>query len=103
MLSMVGIPPFMGFIGKFLLFSSALQNGMLVLAIVGIINSFISVYYYARVINVMYSRKEEKKIKIDPYTLAVVVLVIAIIVVFGFYPQPLIGVASLASKSLFGL
>ncbi|MGD0728928.1 MAG: NADH-quinone oxidoreductase subunit N [Candidatus Micrarchaeaceae archaeon] len=103
MLSMAGIPPLIGFAGKFLLFSSALSANMLLLAILAIINSFISIYYYGRVINVMYLSKEQKKLRIDPYIAAVVVIVLAVIIIFGIYPQPLINVASIASKSILGI
>ena len=72
MLSMAGIPPFIGFIGKFLLFSSAISANLILLAIIGIINSFISVYYYAKIISAMYSRKDEKGIKMENYIIAII-------------------------------
>lgn len=102
MLSMAGIPPLIGFAGKFLLFSSAIGANMVALAVIGIINSFISIYYYGRVINLMYSRKSEKALSINPYVALVVIVSLAIIIAFGIYPQPIIAVASKAATSLLG-
>jgi proton-translocating NADH-quinone oxidoreductase chain N len=103
MLSMAGIPPLIGFAGKFLLFSSALNANLVGLAVIGIINSFISIYYYAKVINAMYSRKEEKALRMDYYIAAVVIVCLAVIIIFGIYPQPVISVAANASKAIFGI
>lgn len=57
LLSMAGIPIFAGFFGKFFLFGSALESGHLELVIFGVINSIISVYYYFKVINAMYTQE----------------------------------------------
>jgi NADH-quinone oxidoreductase subunit N len=50
MLSLAGFPPTVGFIGKFFLFAAAVQSGFLWLAIVAVLMSVVSVYYYLRVI-----------------------------------------------------
>ncbi len=60
MLSLAGIPPFVGFMGKFYLFEAVVNAGMVNLAIIGVINSLISVYYYLRVIVVMYMKPGEE-------------------------------------------
>ncbi|MDE1871642.1 MAG: NADH-quinone oxidoreductase subunit N [Candidatus Micrarchaeota archaeon] len=103
MLSMAGIPPLIGFAGKFLLFSSAISGNLAILAAIGIINSFISIYYYARVMNAMYSRKAEKALGMELYVAAVVVIALGIVIAFGAYPQPLIAIASRAASSLIGI
>ncbi|MGI0100771.1 MAG: NADH-quinone oxidoreductase subunit N [Candidatus Micrarchaeaceae archaeon] len=103
MLSMAGIPPLMGFAGKFLLFSSAISGGMVWLAVIGIINSFISIFYYAKVINAMYAKKEQKALRMDMYVAVVVALALAVIIIFGIYPQPMISIASSAARSLLGI
>ena len=54
MLSLAGVPPLAGFMGKFYLFSAVLQGGFTGLAIIAAINSVISLYYYLNVIVVMY-------------------------------------------------
>lgn len=54
LLSLAGIPPLAGFIGKFYVFSAAIESGMIGLAIAGVINSVIALYYYVKVIRYMY-------------------------------------------------
>ncbi|MDE1833069.1 MAG: NADH-quinone oxidoreductase subunit N [Candidatus Micrarchaeota archaeon] len=100
MLSMAGIPPLMGFVGKFLLFSSAIDARLVALAVLGILNSFISIYYYARVINQMYTRKNSARIAAEPYAMAVALVAILFIFALGLYPQPLISLAHNAMVSL---
>jgi NADH-quinone oxidoreductase subunit N len=55
--SLAGIPPTAGFMGKFYIFSAAIKEGYLGLAIIGVINSVISVYYYLRVTVAMYMKE----------------------------------------------
>lgn len=54
--SLAGIPPTAGFMGKFYIFTAAIKEGFLGLAIIGVINSVISVYYYLRITIVMYMK-----------------------------------------------
>ena len=54
MLSMAGIPPFAGFFGKFYIFTAALNADLYLLAILGVISSVISAFYYLRIIKFMY-------------------------------------------------
>ena len=54
MFSLTGIPPLAGFMGKFFIFKSAVEAGLVWLAVVGVIFSAISAYFYLRVIMVMY-------------------------------------------------
>ncbi len=102
-LSMAGMPPLMGFMGKFLLFSSAIDSKLLALALIGILNSFISMFYYARLVSAMYSTKGHAAIKTEPVVAAVVLSALVILLVFGVYPQPIIAVAQIASKALLGV
>jgi NADH-quinone oxidoreductase subunit N len=57
--SLAGIPPTAGFMGKFLIFSAAIKEGFLGLALIGVVNSVISVYYYLRVTIAMYMKEPE--------------------------------------------
>jgi len=59
LLSLAGIPPFVGFMAKFYLFSAVVRAGLIPLAVIGVINSLISVYYYLRVLVVMYMKEPE--------------------------------------------
>ncbi len=54
LLSLTGVPPFIGFIGKFYIFSAVIESKLYWLAIVGIINSVISLYYYMRIVKAMF-------------------------------------------------
>src|SRR5213075_3027846 len=58
MLSLGGIPPTAGFMGKFWLFSSAIDAGFVWLAVIGVLNSAISLYYYIRIVVFMYLKKD---------------------------------------------
>ena len=60
MLSLAGIPPFAGFFGKYYLFSAAIRSGMTIYAVLGVIASLISVYFYLRVLVLMYFRDAEE-------------------------------------------
>jgi NADH-quinone oxidoreductase subunit N len=59
LLSLVGIPPLAGFVGKFYLFGAAVQGGFLWLAVIAVLNSAIAAYYYLRVIVYMYMKEPE--------------------------------------------
>ncbi len=61
MLSLAGIPLTAGFVGKFQIFKSAIEQGWLWLTIIGVLNSVISVYYYLRLVVVMYMQPAEQK------------------------------------------
>jgi NADH-quinone oxidoreductase subunit N len=60
MLSLAGIPPFAGFFGKYYLFTSAVRAGLTVYTVLGVIASLISVYFYLRLIVLMYFREAEE-------------------------------------------
>ena len=104
MLSLIGIPPLIGFVGKFLLFTSAIYSNLLFLAAIGIFNSFISVYYYAKVIMAMYSKKEEvRSLRMGWSVSAVSVISVIAVLVLGLVPQFLIAAASQASAALLAI
>ncbi|GIW21697.1 MAG: hypothetical protein KatS3mg068_0704 [Candidatus Sericytochromatia bacterium] len=65
MLSLVGFPPTAGFFAKYYLFSSAIKEGMAYLVLIAIINSILSIYYYLRVISVMYLKDYKTSIDTD--------------------------------------
>jgi NADH-quinone oxidoreductase subunit N len=61
MFSLAGIPPTAGFVGKFYIFSAAVKAGYVGLAVIGVLNSALSVYFYLRVTVMMYMRSPEKE------------------------------------------
>jgi NADH-quinone oxidoreductase subunit N len=100
--SLTGIPPMAGFIGKFYIFKSAVQAGMIWLAVTGVIFSAISAYFYLRVIMLMYmyEPKEEFALVQSPaLALALAVSVTAVIVI-GIYPS---AVLEFARASIAGI
>ena len=83
MFSLAGIPPTAGFIGKFYIFSASIKAGYIWLAIFGVINSLISVYYYLRIVVLMYMKESVGEIeKLSPsihITIALVITSIGIL------------------------
>ena len=65
MLSLMGIPPFAGFFGKFFVFAAAVNRGLAWFAVIGALNSVIAVYYYARVIKTMIIESGEDQSRIS--------------------------------------
>ncbi|MBD3169628.1 MAG: NADH-quinone oxidoreductase subunit NuoN [candidate division Zixibacteria bacterium] len=76
MFSLAGIPPTAGFIGKFYIFRGAVSAGFIWLAILGVVNSLISVYYYLRVIVIMYMKPEAESDRVITYPLSLMVAII---------------------------
>jgi NADH-quinone oxidoreductase subunit N len=77
MFAMAGIPPTGGFFGKYYVFSAAIDRGLTWLAVVGVLNSALSLYYYLRVVVYMYMRKPKTDATpvFDDWGVRVVVLV----------------------------
>lgn len=92
LLSLTGVPPFIGFIGKFYIFSAVISAKLYWLAIVGIINSVISLYYYMRIVKVMFfdAPTEEVFIPAESKRLAASAIALSIAtVVLGLMWQPI--------------
>jgi len=101
MLSFTGVPPTLGFLGKFFLFSEVLKGGFVGLAIVGVLTSLISAYYYLRVVVVMYMRDGEPVARRETWLYATTALAAVGTVVLSLYSEPLFTWASQAVLSLF--
>ena len=92
MLSLIGIPPTIGFITKLFLFSSGISSGYSWLIMFALINSVISAYYYLRVVKHLYLVPNKDQFKIENFRndFSIFGLILFIIVVgFGFYPDPI--------------
>jgi NADH-quinone oxidoreductase subunit N len=91
LLSLAGIPPTIGFFGKFYMFTAAIGEGLIWLALWGVINSVISVYYYLRPIVVMYMKEGEAEEAFGSLTSTkIAVVVSAVLVVFlGIFSGPI--------------
>jgi NADH:ubiquinone oxidoreductase subunit 2 (subunit N) len=99
MLSLTGIPPTAVFFGKFYVFAAAIDNGLLWLAVVGIVNSVISLYYYVGVIRAMYVMPAPSPDPLmEPAALQVALGVAGLgTLVIGLYPDPVIALARSAA------
>jgi NADH-quinone oxidoreductase subunit N len=97
LLSMLGFPLTAGFMAKFLVFASAVEKGYVWLAVIGVANSVISLYYYIGVVRQMYMvpPKTEKPVPI-PVTIGAVVLTsVVVTMVIGIFPEYFIQLARL--------
>ena len=106
-LSLAGMPPFVGFVAKFLVFSAAIEAGWVWLAIVGVLNSIVGLYYYLNVLKYIYlyrmEDQDEQQHSIPvarTVVFALVILVIGILLVGSLF-GPWFGFASNAAVSLF--
>ena len=92
MFSLVGIPPLAGFVGKYLLFLSAVESNLIWLAIVGVVTSVVSLYYYLRIVVQMYFREPaiEQNFEKSNLNLISFIIVAFILVVLGIVPSLLL-------------
>jgi NADH-quinone oxidoreductase subunit N len=102
MLSLGGIPPTAGFMGKFWLFSAAIDAHYYGLAVIGVLNSAVSLYYYIRIVVFMYVKKET--IGSEPVTAPSMAIVLGVAVaatlVLGVYPRLLFDAAEASARTL---
>ncbi len=97
MLSFTGIPLTLGFWGKFYLFRTAVEGGYLSLALVGLLTSIVSAYYYLRVLVVMYMKTGEPVAKDGTWINILAVVAAAAVVLLALIPGPIL---ELVSKAL---
>ena len=92
MFALAGIPPFAGFFGKYYVFIAAIKANLTWLAIVGIISSVISVYFYLRIVVIMYFKSPETEVKpsISINEIIGVVISVSLVIFFGLAPGSLI-------------
>jgi NADH-quinone oxidoreductase subunit N len=105
LLSLVGVPPLAGFVGKFYIFSSALHQGYVRLVIIAVLNSVVSAYYYFYVIVAMYMQEggvEVERMSARPALVAAIGLAALATIAVGAYPQPYITSAANAFHSASG-
>lgn len=106
MVSLAGIPPTAGFIGKLYVFMSAVEAGLPWLAAVALIFAVISAYYYLRLVMVMYMREPidlssaSPRMVMSPSLSIVLACAVAGVVIFGIYPNPLVDFAMQAVSAL---
>jgi NADH-quinone oxidoreductase subunit N len=108
--SLAGIPPLAGFASKFVLFSAPIDGSQIAgnewlvwLSIAAILNSALSLYYYARVVKYMYVDEGPKDRLKVPFSMAVAVgICFVVVVAVGLYAQPIINACASAAQAFFG-
>ena len=103
LLSLVGIPPLGGFVGKFYLFGAAVRSGYVGLAVIGVLNSAVASYYYLRLIVYMYMREPEGAPPPSATSFAgglALAVALAGVIVLGVMPAPFIDLAQAAVTPL---
>ncbi len=103
LVSLTGIPVTAGFVGKFYLFNAAVAAGWVVLALVGVIMSVVSAYYYLRVVVAMYMREpvgEDDWSPVSPPAALALAVSAGLTLLLGVWPAPVLTLARLAARSL---
>jgi NADH-quinone oxidoreductase subunit N len=102
MLSLGGIPPTAGFMGKFWLFGAAIEQKYYWLAVIGVLNSAVSLYYYIRVVVYMMLKNEPtgSEPKQSPALAFAMVAAVVATLLLGVYPQPLFEFAQASAATL---
>ena len=103
MLALTGIPPTGGFVGKFYLFAAAIQAGWAWVAVVGVLMSALSLYYYFGIVVYMYQKDETESTPEplrEPALQGAIVICVLLTLVLGIYPAPFIEFAKVAMLPL---
>lgn len=105
LLSLTGIPATIGFIGKFYVFAAAVRERFYVLALIGVLNSVVSLYYYMRPVREMFLEQPEEgasRFSAEAWNYSLMGLLATATVALGLYPPPLIALASRSLKFFTG-
>jgi NADH-quinone oxidoreductase subunit N len=104
LLSLGGLPPTAGFVGKWYVFSAAIASGYYGLAIIGVLTSIVSIFFYLRVIVMMYMAPPAEVARAEaPSAGAVLALAVSVVVTFylGVMPARIIDIASKSISTIF--
>jgi NADH-quinone oxidoreductase subunit N len=101
MLSFTGVPPTLGFIGKFYLFRTVIEGGYLGLALIGVFTSLISAYYYLRIIVIMFMREGEPVARTEFWVQFTAAATAALVILLSLFAGPLMNLASKAVLMTF--
>ena len=104
MFSFAGIPPLAGFFGKYLIFRTAIENGLISLALFGLIISVVAAYYYIRIVKIMYfdeldillTKSSSKGLNIT--NIVCTIFIVFFLLIYSFFP--IAEMANLAAKSI---
>ncbi|GBU18956.1 MULTISPECIES: NADH-quinone oxidoreductase subunit NuoN [Methylobacterium] len=102
MFSLAGIPPLAGFFAKFYVFAAAIKEGLVTLAVIGVVTSVVGAFYYLRLVKVMYFDEPQAGYeRIPPGSAIVLGLSSVVVILFWLAPAPLVAVAGAAAKALY--
>ena len=104
LLSLGGIPPTAGFIGKWYIFSAAVSSGYYGLAVIGVLTSVISVFFYLRVVVMMYMQErsaDAPRIHVNAISMAALTVSIAAIFYLGILPTQVLNLAAQSIATIF--
>jgi NADH-quinone oxidoreductase subunit N len=103
LLALIGMPPTAGFVGKFYLFSAAIQRGLVWLAVIAVLNSVVAAYYYLRLIVYMYMREPEgapTTALVTPAAAVALAVSAWVTLQLGLWPGPVLALAQRAVTPL---
>ena len=103
LISLTGVPVSAGFVGKFYLFGAAVGAGYTLVAVVGVVMSVVSAYYYLRVVVAMYMREPVAGVSWpapSPAASLALAVSVAVVLALGIYPGPVLEMARRAALSL---
>ncbi len=103
--SLTGLPPLAGFIGKFYLFYAVVKEHFYYLAVVGILNSVVSLYYYVRIVKTMFLDAPlgtEGEVTLDPHNGSLLAVLSVMTVVLGLYWAPVVEFANRSAHFFLG-
>ena len=103
LLSLAGIPPTAGFIGKYYIFLSLIQTGHYYLALLGVAYAVVALYYYFRIVVAMFMRKAPDSVPLATSLGLFVAMGVAVVftLLIGIYPEPFITIANQAVRPFF--
>lgn len=104
LLSLGGFPPTVGFIGKWYIFNAAIQEGLYTLAILGVLTSVVSVFFYLRIVVMMYMSDEtapEHRPAVSGLTVAGLLIALVGVIYLGILPGGLLSIAADSVASIF--
>ncbi|MDR3627105.1 MAG: NADH-quinone oxidoreductase subunit N [Ignavibacteriaceae bacterium] len=105
LVSLTGLPPTAGFVGKLYLFIALVDAKMIAVAVIALLNTVVSLYYYIKILKCMFLDKSEKEVPAFSASypaLVLVFLLAAPVIIFGLYFTPLVDIAK-SSITLLGL
>jgi NADH-quinone oxidoreductase subunit N len=104
LLSLGGFPPTVGFVGKWYIFNAAVQENLIGLAILGVLTSVVSVFFYLRIVVQMYMTEERApghRPVVSPVAMAGMLLALIVVFYLGVLPRQLLTIAAESAAAIF--